>query len=417
MLKAEAMNKKQRPAHHVNDSATKFRNPDPAAGAPTWAELTGLSFPLGWYPPEPETPSQIRPIKVVTPDWGAEATKLREATSSNSEYLVATWLGHAGAMVELPSLKSSTTSKQSSFILFDPIFSGRAGPTRYIGTSRMRQSPCIAGDLPGCHAVFISHNHYDHLDLPTVLEIVAKFPDTKWFVPLGNKAWFTGSGILAENIVEMDWWGTWEGDLLQEKDGSNMDKTSWLKVSCVPAQHNSGRKGYDSGSTLWCGWVVERFTTNGTLSKSNAIRKGSVYHAGDTGYRRIAKSTAITPMFREIGAKFGSFDVSFIPIWRGGSLGIISYAGVRLLHQHMPSALHCSPEDAVNIHKDVKSRNTVAVHFGTFVGSELESQESVHEFYEACLANNIKDLRSKQNDDHGCAGTIDIGESILVDFD
>jgi N-acyl-phosphatidylethanolamine-hydrolysing phospholipase D len=403
---------KERPAHHVNDSATSFQNPEPSGWAPTWTELASLSFPLGWYPPEPETPSNIRPVKVVQPDWGAGSIKIREASGSSSEYLVATWLGHAGTMVEFPPLESSTATG-SSFILFDPIFSVRAGPTQYIGTSRLRQSPCQAADLPGCNAVFISHNHYDHLDLPTVLDILAKFPRTKWFVPLGNKTWFTESGILAKNVVEMDWWEAWEGDL-QEGLDSNINDTL-LKVSCVPAQHNSGRKGYDKGSTLWCGWVVERFATQ-DASKSKA-RKGSVYHAGDTGYRRIAKSTAIFPAFKEIGNKFGTLDISFIPIWRGGSLGVISYAGVRLLHQHMPSAFHCSPEDAVLIHKDVKSRNTIAVHFGTFVGSELESQEAVEEFYKACGEGNVKSLESKEIDENGRAGTIDIGESILVDFD
>ncbi len=81
------------------------------------------------------------------------------------------------------------------------------------------------------------------------------------------------------------------------------------------------------------------------------------------GYRRTANSSAVCPIFKEIGQKFGPFDMSFVPIWRGGSLGFISHLGLRLSHNDIPSALHAALADAIDIHKDVLSRNTVAICF------------------------------------------------------
>jgi L-ascorbate metabolism protein UlaG (beta-lactamase superfamily) len=285
------------------------------------------------------------------------------------------------------------------------------------------KAPCKVSDLPGCDAVFISHNHYDHLDLATVTDIRKEFPQAIWFVPMGNKSWFTATGIKAENVVELDWWDNWEG---QFGDGSKRsfttsskersDNTSSFKVSCVPTQHTSGRAGWDKDSTLWSGWVIERFVTSiDELSPSpQKTRQGAVYHAGDTGYRRTTKSEIICPAFSEIGAKFGGFDLSFIPIWRGGSLGFISYVGLRLSHHDIPTALHCSPRDAINIHKDVKSKNTVGVHFGTFVGSGSESYDARVELWEARKEFGVKELDDKVDGESSRAGTLDIGGSLAV---
>ncbi len=185
----------------------------------------------------------------------------------------------------------------------------------------------------------------------------------------------------------------------------------------MPAQHNSGRGALYQGTTLWCGWVIEQLAVSKDEAEpSKATRKGAIYHAGDTGYRRTAKSTAICPVFKEIGRKFGPFDLSFIPIWRGGSLGFISYLGLRLSHNDIPSALHATPVDAIDIHKDILSRNTVAVHFGTFVGSKDESLEAIMEFEEARENRGVLGLDNKATDDRGRAGIIDIGGSLAVEI-
>ncbi|KAF2670263.1 Metallo-hydrolase/oxidoreductase, partial [Microthyrium microscopicum] len=347
--------------------------------------LAQLSFPLGWYSSKPKHPEKIRQVKTIKPDWGT-ASLNSPISKTRADCIIATWLGHAGALVEFPSLSPSESSPETSkdnesiYCLFDPIFSERAGPTQYTGPSRLKKSPCEVPDLPGCHAVYISHNHYDHLDLATVKGVLRQFPGAKWFVPLGNKSWLLSTGIEAGNIMEMDWWESWEGQFAIPYSASKKEEGEselpTFTVSCVPAQHNSGRSVMDSGNTLWSGWVIERFVKEEQDTKK---RRGAIYHSGDTGYRRTARSKEICPVFKEIGERFGGFDVSFIPIWRGGSLGFISAAGVRLLHHHVPSTFHVSPKDAIEIHKDVKSHSTIAVHFGTFVGSEDEALEAVTE--------------------------------------
>jgi N-acyl-phosphatidylethanolamine-hydrolysing phospholipase D len=144
----------------------------------------------------------------------------------------------------------------------------------------------------------------------------------------------------------------------------DMSEDTLFRFTYVPAQHNSRKGAFGQGTTLWCRWVL---LSKYKAKTSHIKRKGAIYHAGDTGYRRISKSTPICPIFKEIGQKLGPFDLSFILIWRGGSLGFISYLGLKLLHNNIPSALHSTPADAINIHNDVLSRNTVAVHFRTFV--------------------------------------------------
>jgi L-ascorbate metabolism protein UlaG (beta-lactamase superfamily) len=145
-------------------------------------------------------------------------------------------------------------------------------------------------------------------------------------------------------------------------------------------------------------------------------RKGAIYHAGDTGYRRTLKSTAVCPIFKEIGQKFGPFNLLFVPIWRGSSLGFISYLGLRLLHDNIPSALHLIPADVISIHNDVLSRNIVAVHFGTFVGSENESLEAIIEFNKRREIQEVLSLNEPVVEGRGRAGILNIGGSIAVEI-
>ncbi|KAF2420972.1 Metallo-hydrolase/oxidoreductase [Tothia fuscella] len=391
-----------RPAHHANGTATSFKNPWPSANAPTWNELLQLSFPFTLYP-HLHKHKHAQDIEVVKPDWGEAKLKAKNLKRGDSGAVIGTWLGHAGAFVEFLSPGIS----EGVYALFDPIFSSRAGPTAYTGPGRFKKSPCRIADLPGCDAVFISHNHYDHLDLTSVNDVLKSFPETRWFVPLGNKKWLVNTGVKADLIVELDWWHDWEGQLGTKTTSAN------FKVSCVPTQHTSGRSGLDKDSTLWAGWVLEKFSTGKTPAEK-ATRLAAVYHAGDTGYRRTTKSDIVCPAFKEIGSRFGPFDLSFIPIWRGGTLGFISYLGLRLSHHDIPSALHCSPTDAVAIHTDVQSQNTIGIHFGTFIGSENESHDAIIEFCEARGEMDVKGLDDEEPGEKGRAGTVDIGASFVV---
>lgn len=353
---------------------------------------------MQWH--DRQTPTED--ITVVKPDWGKSALHAADANGLK-EYFIATWLGHAGALVEMPNPVSSSSSYRqaaahdSVYLLFDPIFSTRAGPNQWIGPARYRETPCTAQDLPGCDAVFISHNHFDHLDLPSVTSIAKAFPDTRWFVPLGNKKWMVDSGVQADKVVERDWW--------QEFDLEVRKHT--LRVTCVPAQHHSARAAFDKCQTLWCGWVMERIV--------DSKQSGSIYHAGDTGYRRLQNSPETCPAFKEIGDKFNGFDLSFIPIWRGGTLGLISFWGLKLNQSAIAAVHHAYPKDGIEIHKDVKSKNTIPIHFGTFVGSANESQEGIEEFREACALQKIARF-SEVDAGNGRADLLNIGASTVIEI-
>ncbi|PVH77134.1 Metallo-hydrolase/oxidoreductase [Cadophora sp. DSE1049] len=441
-----------RPSHHTNNDRSSFRNPWPSASPPTWTEILQSSFPLSLYPNLSKKHPDIRDVKVVVPDWGEEDLKARGPGKERDECIVATTLGHAGVMVQVPlegtmvkgegegEKDDGKWGKERLWVVFDPIFSARAGPTQYTGPGRLRRAPCQVEDFPGCDAVVISHNHYDHLDLPTIQAILKKFPKAKYFVPLGNQSWFAALGIPTDHIVELDWWEEREfslqdfgysyADSISQSTGEKRSQETKIKFTCVPAQHNSARSPLDQGNTLWCGWVVEQLliskdsnpdpdpsptsTDADITTKTQTQRKGTIYHAGDTGYRPLSTSTTTCPIFTEIGQKFGPIDLSFLPIWRGGSLSFFSTLGLRLSHKDIPSALHASPADAIDIHVDVRSRNSVGVHFGTFVGSENESLEPILEFEEAREERGVAPLKVGGSAGKTRAGVVDIGGSVAV---
>lgn len=131
-----------RPAHHANDEGTSFRNPWPSADPPTWTEILQSGIPLTWYEDLAKKHPDVQDVKVVVPDWG-EST-LRQRGLAREKCIVGTCLGHAGALTE-----HNLESGKSFYIVYDPIFSSRAGPTQYTGPQRIRAPPCQVTDLPG----------------------------------------------------------------------------------------------------------------------------------------------------------------------------------------------------------------------------------------------------------------------------
>lgn len=138
-----------RPSHWANDDGTAFQNPWPSAEKPTWTELMETKFPLGWYDDLAKKHPGVQDVKVVVPDWGASNLKDRGLNRGNC--IVGTTLGHAGAITELPleGTEAEDGEKQSFWIIYDPMFSLRAGPTQYTGPERMKPPPCQVTDLPG----------------------------------------------------------------------------------------------------------------------------------------------------------------------------------------------------------------------------------------------------------------------------
>ncbi|KLO19612.1 Metallo-hydrolase/oxidoreductase, partial [Schizopora paradoxa] len=301
-----------------------------------------------------------RPVKVVKPyfvDGGAGLL----SSSRSDRSIKAIWLGHASFLVELPS-------KQR--LLFDPIFSDRAGPSAWTGIRRRLPPPCTVEDLPAVHIVLISHNHYDHLDLPSIQSIFKiRGKDVTFVVPQGLASWLVSSGIPSEQITELDWWD--EKVLPHPNHPQDEDKS--ITITCTPAQHTSGRSVMDRNTTLWCSWAI-RQKSKGEDGKTLSA---NIFHAGDTGYMT---PRGPCPVFKEIGERLGPFDLAMIPIWRGGTLGFISQLGLRLTHHPALSALHCTPVEAVRgIRPDIRARHSLACHFATFAGSDAEALEPLVE--------------------------------------
>lgn len=198
-------------------------------------------------------------------------------------------------------------------ILTDPVWSDRCSPFTFVGPQRMRPPGIRFEDLPKIDLVLLSHNHYDHLDISTVLKLEDKFEPT-FIVPLGVASYLRKNDV--SNIIELDWW---------EKTDQK------LHITAVPSQHFSGRGFYDRDKSLWCGYVLEH-------------QGKKVYFAGDSGYGSF---------FKEIGKKLGPMDISMIPIGA-------------YLPQWFMSPIHVSPQESIKIHQDVKSKQSIAMHFGTF---------------------------------------------------
>lgn len=199
-------------------------------------------------------------------------------------------------------------------ILTDPIWSERASPLSWAGPRRKRKPGVDWERLPPVDVVLISHNHYDHLDLPTLCRLAAR-GDSTFIVPAG-----VGRLLRAKNIGpahEMDW-----GESLT---------ISGVTIHCVPAFHFSSRGIHDRNATLWCGYVIE-------------CRERIIYFAGDT---------AFGPHFSWIRDKFGSPHLALLPI------------GAYEPRWFM-SPVHMGPDEAAKAHKILQPAISIAIHHGTF---------------------------------------------------
>lgn len=222
---------------------------------------------------------------------------------ANGTHPTVTWVGHATLLVQLAGVN----------VLTDPIWSSHVGPPVF-GVSREVPPGIRFEDLPRIHAVVISHDHYDHLDWPTVHRLAAEHQPT-FFVPLGVGAWLAERGI--KNVVELDWWQS------QAFRG--------LMFTATPAQHGSGRGLLDQNERLWASWVI-----------TGAGKR--FFFGGDTGY---------TSAMAEIGRRLGPFDVAALPI--GG------YSAFSARHPN-----HVNPEEALQLFDDLRGRVFVPMHWGTF---------------------------------------------------
>jgi L-ascorbate metabolism protein UlaG (beta-lactamase superfamily) len=180
--------------------------------------------------------------------------------------------------------------------------------------------------LPPIDLVLLSHDHYDHLDLPTLRRLAREHRPTI-YTGLKNGRRLAREGIT--NVVELDWW---------QEAAARTD----MWITAVPAQHFSGRTPFDRDKTLWCGFMLQ-------------TDQLSIYFAGDTGQG---------PYIEEIARRFPDIDLSIVPI---GAYRPEWFMG----------EVHMSPQDAVDAHRTLGSTVSVAGHFGTFPLADDGDDEAV----------------------------------------
>jgi L-ascorbate metabolism protein UlaG (beta-lactamase superfamily) len=225
-----------------------------------------------------------------------------------------TFVNHATLLIQMDGLN----------ILTDPIWSKQAAPL--FGARRHRPPGIRFEDLPPIDVVLVSHDHYDHMDLPT-LRRLARAHRPRLYVGLGNAAFLAGEGV--PGAIDLDWW-------------QSAEIAPGVRVTAVAARHMSGRGLFDQDHRLWCGFVVQGVS-------------GSVYFAGDTGWGSH---------FAEIGRRFPGLRLALLPI---GGFKPVWY----MREQHL------GPADAVAAHRTLGATTSVPMHFGTFPNGDDAETEPV----------------------------------------
>lgn len=265
-----------------------FENPQPLIND-AWLSLSGAFHASDFGRPHPD---------IQLPD--IDPKPLQTLPKSG---LRVTWLGHSTSLIEIEGVR----------ILTDPVWSQRVSPIGNLGPTRFYPPQINLGDLPDIDAVLISHDHYDHLDAPTIEAM--KMWKNVFIVPLGVGAHLEYWGIDPSRIVELDWWQS--------------TQLGAVTVNCTPARHASGRSVVDKDKTLWASYSL--------VGKNKRL-----FFSGDTG---------LFPAMTEIGKRFGPFDLAMIEIGQ---------------YDRAWPDWHIGPEQAVTAVKMLQGRALLPMHWGLF---------------------------------------------------
>jgi L-ascorbate metabolism protein UlaG (beta-lactamase superfamily) len=219
--------------------------------------------------------------------------------------LRATWLGHSTVLIEIDGLR----------VLTDPIWGTRASPSRLAGPKRFQPVPVRLRAMPPVDLVIVSHDHYDHLDYPTIRELARR--DLPFVTSLGVGAHLEAWGVRPERVVELDWW--------ESHEVSN----TGLTITAAPSQHFSGRGLKDRNATLWSSLVIRS-------------HRHAVFFSGDTG---------LTTEYQAIRERLGPFDLVMLEV--GG------------LHPAWGD-MHLGPQNALEALALLGGGAFLPVHWGTF---------------------------------------------------
>jgi L-ascorbate metabolism protein UlaG (beta-lactamase superfamily) len=248
-------------------------------------------------------------------------TTLADIAEPPASGLRLTWMGHSSVLAEIGGRR----------VLFDPVWGERCSPFTFAGPRRAHPTPVPLASLTGLDVVVISHDHYDHLDTPTITALVGS--DAVFAVPLGVGAHLEHWGVPPERLRELDW--------------NESTEVAGLTLTATPARHFCGRGLRGRQQTLWASWAV----TDGTHR---------IYHSGDTGY---------FPGFAEIGDRHGPFDATMIQIGAYSEFWPKNHTDGKPDPGGWPD-IHMTPDEGMQAHLDLQggepSGVLLPIHWGTF---------------------------------------------------
>ncbi|MFF3979611.1 MBL fold metallo-hydrolase [Streptomyces sp. NPDC055808] len=275
-----------------------FQNPE---GARTRPSGSTLEFAKQFFAKDQ------RARRAPTGTIPVHPTTLADIAKPPATGLRITWMGHSSVLAEIDGRR----------VLFDPVWGERCSPFAFVGPKRLHPVPLPLAALGPVDVVVISHDHYDHLDLPTIRDLAGT--GTVFAVPLGVGAHLEHWGVPVDRIHELDW--------------NESAKVNGITLTATPARHFCGRGLRNQQHTLWASWVV-------------AGPEHRIYHSGDTGY---------FGGFRDIGAEHGPFDATMIQI------GAYS--------EFWPD-IHMTPAEGLRAHLDLQGGAphgvVMPIHWGTF---------------------------------------------------